>query len=324
MAEVIDVPGPSPKLFEELRALEGLLLRPEDKSWMEKPLGQPKTAKTLLYLGCNILRTPHLARTVVDIFHKLGEDFEALAGPAFCCGVPYEKIEGIDGARLRGMSLASRFQQFKPQQVVFWCPGCLDFYKNILAIAASFRLIHVSEFLAENRSKLSLTPLPPTRVALHYHCGTADSEQQAISTKAVLTAVPGLELVDIGSTPEWGRQCTGILRQRMGQEAWVAAIKPFFHRAVELGADIFATPYHGCHRTYVSYEKQFPFSIEHYLSIVGRALGISYPDKYKQYLLWKDQNRILEDASPCLEANRVSPELARIVVDRVFLKEEGL
>lgn len=64
--------------------------------------------------------------------------------------------------------------------------------------------------------------------------------------------------------------------------------------------------------------------IEHYLTTVGRSLGIAFQDKYKQYLLWKDKSRILEDNSPCLKANQLPLELASSVVERVFIREEGL
>lgn len=318
------MPKHSLDIFDEIQTLEGLLLRPEDKRWLEKPLSQSRSAATVLYLGCNILRTPHLAQTIIAIFQHIREDFVALGGPYFCCGAPYERIEGIEGARECGVRLFSYFQQFKPRQVVFWCPGCLNFCKNVLAISESFRLIHVSEFLAENREKLTFTHVLPTKVALHYHCGSLDSDLQAVAARALLAAVPGVELMDIGSNNAWGRNCTGELRKRMGLEAWKASIEPFFHKAVALNAEVFATLYHGCLRAYARYEKDFPLTIEHYLTTVGRSLGIAFQDKYKQYLLWKDKSRILEDSYSCLKANRLPLELASSVVERVFIREEGL
>ena len=50
----------------------------------------------VLYLGCNILRTPDVAADVVNVFRALGLDFIAVAGVQFCCGVTW-----IERATLR-------------------------------------------------------------------------------------------------------------------------------------------------------------------------------------------------------------------------------
>lgn len=310
--------------FKEIRTLESLLLRPQDKGWLEKPPSQPSPAATILNLGCNILRTPHLAQTLVGICQQLGEDFIALGGPAFSCGVHFPNEGAMGKGRQQGERLAAHFERFKPQQVVMWCPGCLYYYKNILPLSGPFRLLHITEFLAEKRDRLTFAPLPPTKVALHYHCGTPDADRQAAAARALLGTVPGIEVVEMGSTPAWGRQCSGNLRERMGQQAWEALIMPYFEKAATAGVQVFATLYHGCHRMYAGYEGRFPFTIENYLTLLGRALGIVYPDKYKRYLLWKDACRILEDSHPCVEANRLPLEQAIATVENVFVKDCGL
>lgn len=311
-------------IFKEVRALEGLLIKAEAKDWLERPPAKPPARATVLYLGCNILRTPHLAQTVTALFRRMGEDFVALGGPAFCCGVPFQNLGAGDRGRSWGERLASQLEQFRPQRVVMWCPGCLNYYEKVLALSGPFRLQHVSEFLAEKRDKLPFSPLPPVKVALHYHSDSPAAERQAAAARALLAAVPGVELLEIGSSPAWGRNCSGNLRERMGRAAWEALITPFFQRAAALRADVFATLYHGCQRMYAGYQKDFPFTIEHYLSVVARALGIAYPDKYKEYLLWKERDRILQDAAPCLQANHVPAELAAAVVEQVFVNDCGL
>ena len=311
-------------LFREVQTLEGLLIREEEKDWIERRQAEPSPRPTVLYLGCNILRTPHLAQTVTALFRRMGEDFVALGGPAFCCGAPFRTEGEKDRGRPWGEKLASHFERFQPQRVVMWCPGCLHYYERVLALSGPFRLQHVTEFLAENRDRLTLAPIPATRVALHYHSGSPAAERHATAARALLAAVPGVELLEIGTSVTWGRNCSGILRDGMGQEAWQALITPFFQKAAALGADIFATLYHGCQRMYAGYEEGFPFAIEHYLSVVARALGIAYPDRYKKYLLWKDRDRILEDASPCMKVNHVKADLAAAVVEHVFVNDRGL
>lgn len=315
--------GAAAKIFREVEVLMGLLIKPEEKRWLEKPVQRPQPAATLLYLGCNVLRTPHMAQTVTGIFQRLGEDFVALGGPAFCCGLPFDNAGASAEARGWGERLASQFSRFHPQEVVVWCPGCFHFYRNALGLSGPFRLSHVSEFLAERRNTLPFAPQPATKVALHYHSDSPDAEGQAAAARALLGAAPGLEVLEIGSSEAFGRNCSGIARDKMGRETWEALLMSFFKKAVELRADVFATLYHGCHRMHALYQGRFPFPIEHYLTVVGRTLGIEYPDKYKQYYLWRDRDRIIEDARPCLEANGIGLDLAVPLVERVFVEGNG-
>jgi len=51
--------------------LNKLQLLPEEQTWLARPPKQPVRVPVLLYLGCNILRTGHLVRTVNDVFSLL-------------------------------------------------------------------------------------------------------------------------------------------------------------------------------------------------------------------------------------------------------------
>ena len=56
-------------------------------------------------------------------------------------------------------------------------------------------------------------------------------------------------------------------------------------KAVDAGADTYATLYHGCQRHMCGLEADYPVRVEHYLTLVGRALGIEYEDQYKKHTL---------------------------------------
>jgi len=315
--------GMAAQVFQEVEILKSLMLHPDEQSWIEKPPHRVQPVPTLLYLGCNILRTPHLARTVTAVFEKSGEDFLSLGGPNFCCGLPFEYEGKREDASRWGERLVNQFQRFQPERVVMWCPGCLNFYRNVLQISSPFRLLHVTEFLAERRDRFSFTPQPDTKIALHYHVGSPDIERQAEAARTLLRAVPGLEILEIGSSEALGRNCSGRSRDGMGREAWDALLMSFFQKADEMNADVFATLYHGCHRTHACYEDRFSFAIEHYLTSLARALGIEYPDKYKEYMAWRDRERILEDARDRLTANRIELDLAIPLIDHVFVEGKG-
>ena len=92
----------------------------------------------------------------------------------------------------------------------------------------------------------------------------------------------------------------------------------FVEQAVERGADTFATLYHGCQRHMCRYEADYPVKVEHYLTLVGRALGIEHEDLHKKHVLSGDIDAIMEETSPCAAANNISPEEARLTIERNY------
>ena len=58
--------------------------------------------------------------------------------------------------------------------------------------------------------------------------------------------------------------------------------------------------------------------VEHYLTLVGRALGIEYEDQYKKHTLLGDPTAVLAETAPCAAASGIGPGEAAEVVGRVF------
>ncbi len=306
------------QFFQEIRVINSLQMRPEERQWLAQPPHDPQPVEVLLYLGCNVFRTPHMARTIIDIFHQLGVNFAAVGDAAYCCGAPY-RAQGPDVARRVAERSAEHFAAFRPKTVAMWCPGCLAYYQDTLRMSAPYRTLHITEFLAERVDELPLTRQVACRAALHHHStGRPQTDREAAGAQRLLQAVPGLDLVDIGSDPRLGDACTPAVQQRLGKVEWEAAVAAQMERAAALKVEVLATLYHGCHRFLASYQARYPFAVEHYLSLVGRAMGVEHEDLYRKYLLWGDADRILEDAAPRLAANSIPVEAARPVVQRIF------
>ena len=89
-------------------------------------------------------------------------------------------------------------------------------------------------------------------------------------------------------------------------------------KAIEQGADTFATLYHGCQRHMCRYEADYPMKVEHYLTLVGRALGIEHEDLHKKHVLSGDIDAIMEETSPCAVASNISPEEARLTIEKNY------
>ncbi|MBI4233710.1 MAG: (Fe-S)-binding protein [Chloroflexi bacterium] len=306
--------------FQEIDVLQRLQLLPQERAWMTLPPTNPQPHPVVLYLGCNVFRTAHLVQTVVDIFHLLGVDFVAVGGPAYCCGVVHHRGGDLDMAQNLGWKALEYFRRFHPERVVMWCPSCLAYYDEVMEVRDQFefRVQHTTEFLLEHLGRLRFSYAVPRRVALHHHTGKPQRDLEAACAKEILRAIPGLDLVEIGSDPRLGRICAEYVQQEIGQETWQGLIRSQTEQASAQGAEIFSTLYHGCQRLLCPYEGRSPFAVENYITLVGQALGIHHEDKFKKYVQWGDEARILADAAPCLRGNGIPLKKAQWAIARNF------
>ena len=305
--------------YKELNVLHGLQSRPEEREWLlSVPKDDVKPAKIVLYLGCNVLRTSHLVNTVVDVFKMLDVDFVAVGGASYCCGIQHFQNGDEKAGRSVAATTVKNFEKFNPEQVVMWCPSCIYFYDDIMEMRKEFSFQHVTEFLMQNLDKLDFQPQSEAKVSLHYHTGRAQSDEEARCALQLLSLLPGIDVTDLGGDSRLSRHCTAAAREKTGKEVWDGIIDRSFDRAVEEDVDIYSTLYHGCQRALCGHEKKYPLKVEHYLTIVGRALGIEHEDLYKKYLKMGDVNAILAETSPCAMASGVSPEDARAVIEKTF------
>ena len=307
------------KYFREIDVVHGLQTKPEDRDWfLTTPKGDVKQSEIVLYLGCNVLRTSHLVHTVMDIFKLMGVNFAAVGGKSYCCGIQHFQRGDEEAGRSVAESTAANFQQFKPEQVVMWCPSCIFFYDDIMGMSQTFDFNHVTQFLMENLDKLDFRPQPETTVALHYHTGRPQSDAEAQSALTLLSKLPGATVLDIGTDDRFGRHCTPAVRENVGADEWESMATGFVEKALDQGADTFTTLYHGCQRHMCRYEADYPVKVEHYLTLVGRALGIEHEDLHKKHVLSGDLDAIMEETSPCAVASGISPEEARLVIQKNY------
>jgi hypothetical protein len=305
--------------FGEITLTQDLTTLPEERTWrLQPPEKDAEPHQIVLYLGCNVLRTSHMIRTVTAIFDRLGLDYVAVGGPTYCCGIVHHR--NGDTAASNGMNkrTVELFQRYKPEEVVMWCPSCMFFYDEIQKFQWPFPVRHTTEFLADRLPSIQFTQQVDQAVALHYHSQSEPRKREGAACRRLLEAVPGLRLVDVGSEPRFGRLCTVDVQAQLGQPVWDGLILDEIDRARAGGAATLATIYHGCQRLICGFEAERPITIEHYLSVFARGLGIEFEDRYKKFRLWQDPERVLEESTPCQTANHVDPARARQLVEKTF------
>ena len=309
--------------FKEVDSLHSLQVPPNEREWLLRlPNAESKPAKIVLYLGCNILRTSHLVRTVVDIFKLLEVDFVAVGGPSYCCGIQHFQRGDETAGLAMAQSTVDGFLKFQPERVVMWCPSCIYFYDEIMQIQDRISFQHVTEFLVENLNRLDFQPQSPARVSLHYHTGRYQSDLEAQSAFTLLENLPGIEPVDLGTDLRLGRHCTAAVREKVGSQEWDAMVTDSIQKAVDSKVDVYSTLYHGCQRALCSYERDYSLKVEHYLEVVGRALGVEHHDLYKKYMLLGDADAILTETSPCATDSGLYLADAREVIQKTFVDSQ--
>jgi len=156
------------------------------------------------------------------------------------------------------------------------------------------------------------------RVALHYHTGHPQSDLDWQNTRTILQAIPGLELVDIANPAALGRHCTPKWIGKVGRPNWQRAISCILDEAKAADVDVVATIYHSCHREICQAEAQYPFAIVNYISLLGEAMGIEYPDVYKHFKHQADPAAAFREVEAYVRANGLSPDRVREVLSHAF------
>ncbi|MBI1848362.1 MAG: (Fe-S)-binding protein [Candidatus Rokubacteria bacterium] len=306
------------RYFGEITTLHDLTTRPDERRW--RLAAPPKDAERhaiVLYLGCNVLRTSHLVQTVTAIFDRLGLDYVAVGGPAYCCGIQQHNHNDAAASERVSHHTIELFQRYQPEEIVMWCPSCIYFYDEIRHYEFPFRVRHTTEFLVSQLPRVAFTRPANAGVALHAHSLGEARQREAAAARTLLQTVPGLRYVHVEPDPRFSRSCTPAVQQQLGPGGWDAAVREEMGRARAGGAGTLATIYHGCQRQMCSLEGD-GMLIEHYLTVFGRALGIEFEDKFKKYRQWQDPERVLADMTPCQMANGVDVGRARELVTAMF------
>ncbi|MGH7310102.1 MAG: heterodisulfide reductase-related iron-sulfur binding cluster, partial [Candidatus Rokuibacteriota bacterium] len=281
----------------------------------------PKSADVVMYLGCNVLKTPHIALLCLDVLDRIGTTYKVLGGPANCCGVIQFRAGDTRNAGKVGGNTVAGFAATGIPRVLTWCPTCnIQLGEIVLpSTTPGFALEHVVPYIADRLDRLAphFVRAVPRRVALHEHPGVAGVTEGVLK---ILGAIPGLEVVDLAQ-PRVGYMCNSL--------APVADYKRELH-ARELGAaeaagvDCLVGIYHACHRELCAHERDYPFRIVNFLELVGEAMGVERQDLFKQWKIMQDVDRVLAEVSRETATAGLDPEAVRQVMVTAITGEQPL
>jgi heterodisulfide reductase subunit D len=305
-------------LRDAIRLMLNVQLAPEDIQRLLPGAIQQRQrpAEVVFYFGCNILRTPDIALTVLDVLDCLGVDFEVLGGTGNCCGITFMRAGEPATANAQATQTLQNMTAFAPQEILTWCASCNVHMQDFVPLTArpEAPMRHVTAYLAERVDDLKQHFVHPVRkrVALHEHDGV---DGVVGDVRRLLQAIPGLELVAIPQLHDQGHMCSGF--------ATTPAAKDNVHRVVleqaaAAGVDVLANIYHACHRELAAAEKDYPFAIQNFISLIGEAMGTGRQDLYKRMVMYRDLERILAESAPYMQANAVDTELVQLTLPKVL------
>jgi heterodisulfide reductase subunit D len=176
---------------------------------------------------------------------------------------------------------------------------------------------HISLFLAERIDALRgrFVRLPARRVAVHEHGGLPGLAEAA---RAVLAAIPGIELVRVDEKPEEAFTCDIASLTRVPLALRQAHEKLIDNAGAE-DVEVVLDMYHGCHMLLCQEEGRQPFRVENFISFIAEAMGLERrEDAYKRFALLHDADEVVEQALTFIDANSLKLERVRPALPRLF------
>ena len=289
---------------------------------MEVP--DEKSVDYVFYTGCNVLKTPHIALLCLDIMDALELNYSVLGGPSHCCGILQFRAGDVETSTKVASNTIEKFIQTGATEVLSWCPTCqvqysefgLPTYEN----ATGIKPFEMRPFVLFLESQLdALRPLlkqpVKKKIALHLHPGIAGLPDAA---RRLCDAVPGVEVIDL-NLPEMGLMSNSLstvpsLKKDLQAQELAAA--------EAAGVDALAAVYHADHRELCAHERDYPFSVINFLEIIAESMGIFRDDTFKTMKIKQDADKILKDCADMLEANAISKDQARPIIETALLGEQ--
>ncbi len=310
-----------------VRVLSRLQLPPDLMARLN-PSSHPERAEApdlVFYTGCNMLRTPHIGLLCLDVLDRLGVSYEVYGGPSNCCGVLQWRPGDDANSGRQAHKTIERFAQTKTSEVLSWCPTCqIQFSEMSLPNFARedgpvFDMTMFAVYLERRLDELRPLMTRPVnkRVALHEHAGALGVTE---AVKRLLSAIPGLELVDL-DLQQVGYAVTA-LRAIPDHRRKMVAME--LKAAEDAGVTTLAGIYHTDHRELVGHESQWPFEIVNFMELIGESMGLHRDDVFKRLKLMQDVDAILADTAALIAAYGLDPEEVREVVLKDIVGDQHL
>jgi Fe-S oxidoreductase len=279
----------------------------------------------VFYTGCNVLKTPHMALTALDIMDALEVTYRVMGGPTHCCGVIQLRAGDTEVSGRVATSSLDKLAEGKAG-VISWCASChVQFTETTIPTvekvrgARPFEMTPFMLFLKtrfEDLRPMLKNPVP-MRIALHKHPGVKGVVEAGTE---LLRMVPEIDIVDLH------QPAVGLMSNSLNA-------LPDYKRGLQLaeleaaaaaGVDALVAIYHVDHRELCAHERDWPFQIINILDVVAASMGLHHEDHFKRLKIMQDADAIVADCKDMIATYGIEPAFAREVVIKAMLKEQPL
>ncbi len=214
------------------------------------------TAATLLFAGCSADRPSGRAGAIAlaKLMQRAGVQFAALGEEEKCCGLhAYDLGFRAEYDRLQEENLAM-IKRAGTREVVIACGSCQRAWREHAKVAGSgIEVIHGAQYVAElvRSGRLKFTQTIRKKVTYHDACHLGRGCGVYEEPRAILRAIPGVELVEMERNRRWSWCCGGgggVPEAYPELAKWNAEDR--MREAKESGADIMLTSSALCQRSF--------------------------------------------------------------------------
>ncbi|MDD3399259.1 MAG: heterodisulfide reductase-related iron-sulfur binding cluster, partial [Candidatus Methanomethylophilaceae archaeon] len=180
-----------------------------EKDTVPERLGrEPRPAPVGYFAGCTATyRNQKIAAATLSILDKLKVDYTVL--DEVCCGSVMQRIgwEEEDVLELFKRNVEA-IAGLGVETLVLSCAGCYRMFKAEYPrhVQVPFRVLHISEFLAEQ--ELPLKPLDK-KVTYHDPCHLGRHAKVYDAPRKVIAKIPGIDFQEMSNNRELSRCCGG-------------------------------------------------------------------------------------------------------------------
>jgi fumarate reductase (CoM/CoB) subunit B len=210
-----------------------------------------RPAPVLIFTGCTILHYhPEVLKSMIQVLSALKVEFRIFSNERLCCGFPIFTLGHREASLEQMKNIASAISS--AEIVISPCPTCASNLRQFYpeqGIEIKPRVLHISEFLAERVSELSLERKNTRKVIYHDPChlgrylGVYDQPRQ------ILAAILEQPLIEFYENREHATCCGGggglpVTHPLTAREIARGKIQDF----LESGADLLCTACPMCQR----------------------------------------------------------------------------
>ncbi|MFZ0134029.1 MAG: (Fe-S)-binding protein [Desulfobacterales bacterium] len=204
--------------------------------------------EVLYFPGCYLSYDPRLKKVAVAtaaVLDRAQVAYGILGTKENCCGESIRKTGNEDLFKRLARENIKTFIENGVKKILVSSPHCYHTFKNEYAeFMVNFEIVHVAQYLSEliDQGRLAVTGKYTKNVVYHDPCYLGRHNGIFSEPRAVLTAIPGLELKEMPEARENSLCCGGG-----GGRIWMETPKGErfsdlrLEQAIETGAEVLAT-----------------------------------------------------------------------------------